>query len=143
MPAVCLHGVSRKTETRNKMNTYYIKQDNGAFAEVTFSDGMLITMIAEKLVGDSLLKATEVIKDTIQKRVSEVIYQSDLGTRTLNYLSTMSITDVVDEAVKDAVAEYDYDGVIENALDDVDIDEMVREKVTDHLDSSSIQVRIN
>lgn len=125
------------------MNTYYIKQDNGAFAEVTFSDGMLITMIAEKLVGDSLIKATEVIKDTIQKRVSEVIYQSDLGARTLNYLSTMNITDVVDEAVKDAVAEYDYDGVIDNALDNVDIDEMVTEKITDHLDSSSIQVRIN
>ena len=125
------------------MNTYYIKQDNGTFAEVTFSDGMLITMIAEKLVGDSLLKATEVIKDTIQKRVSEVIYQSDLGTRTHNYLSTMSITDVVDEAVKDAVAEYDYDGVIDNALDNVDIDEMVAEKITDHLDSSSIQVRIS
>ena len=125
------------------MNTYYIKQDNGAFAEVTFSDGMLITMIAEKLVGDSLLKATEVIKDTIQKRVSEVIYQSDLGTRTLNYLSTMSITDVVDEAVKDAVKDYDYDGVIDNALDSIDIDEMVTQRITDHLDSSSIEVSIN
>lgn len=45
--------------------------------------------------------------------------------------------------VKDAVAEYNYDGVIDNVLDNVDIDEMVTEKVQDHLDSCSIQVRIN
>jgi hypothetical protein len=35
------------------------------------------------------------------------------------------------------------DGVIDNALDAVDIDEMVTEKVSDHLSECSIQVRIN
>ena len=135
--------VQVENQTRNKMNTYYIKQDNGAFAEVTFSEGMLITMIAQKLVEDSLLKATEVIKDAIHKRVSEVIYQSDLGTRTHNYLSTMDITDVVDEEVRKAVNDYDYSDMVESAADGIDIEEMVTEKVQDYLDSTSIQVRIN
>lgn len=143
MPAVCLHGVSGKTETRNKMNTYYIKHDNGAFAEVTFSDGMLITMIAQKLVEDSLLKATDVIKDTIQKRVSEVIYQSDLGTRTLNHLSTVDIGELVDNEISNAVRDYDFSDTIESAVDGINIDEMVEEAVKEHIESCSIQVRIN
>ena len=125
------------------MNTYYIKQDNGAFAEVTFSDGMLITMIAEKLVGDSLLKATEVIKDTIQKRVSEVIYQSDLGARTLNHLSTVDIGELVDNEISNAVRDYDFSDTIESAVDGINIDEMVEEAVKEHMESCSIQVRIN
>ena len=104
---------------------------------------MTIAVKPVKLVEDSLLKATEVIKDAIHKRVSEVIYQSDLGTRTHNYLSTMDITDVVDEEVRKAVNDYDYSDMVESAADGIDIEEMVTEKVQDYLDSTSIQVRIN
>jgi len=124
------------------MTTYYTKQDE-AFTEVTFSDGLLISMIVEKHIKDALFNATALINDSIIIRVNDAVSNSNIQDKVAAHLETLDITNIVDEAVGDAVAEYDYDSVIENALDEVDIDEMVRERVTDHLDSSSIQVKIN
>lgn len=142
MPAVCLHGVSGKTETRNKMNTYY-KQENGNFIATTISVNDAIAAIVQSAATNAIEKANDLIINAVITRVNDAVSDSNIQSRVATHLSAMNITDVVDEAVKNAVAEYDYDGVIENALDNVDIDEMVAEKITDHLDSSSIQVRIN
>lgn len=95
------------------MNTYYIKQDNGAFAEVTFSDGMLITMLTEKLVKDALWNASAIINEGVNKRVSEEIDKLNIAQS------------------------------VQSIADDLDLEDMVSEKVQDHLEDCSIQVRIN
>ena len=94
--------VQVENQTRNKMNTYYIKQDNGAFAEVTFSDGMLITMLTEKLVKDALWNASAIINEGVNKRVSEEIDKLDIAQ------SVQSIADDLDleDMVKDSIHEY-------------------------------------
>jgi hypothetical protein len=140
MPAVCLHGVSRKT--RNKMNTYY-KQDNGTFIPATISSEDAIAILIQSAVTNAVNKVNDIIINAVIARVNDAVSDANIQSRVAAHLETSDITNIVDEAVGNAVSEYDYDSVIENALDDVDIDEMVREKVTDHLDSSSIQVRIN
>ena len=65
--------VQVENQTRNKMNTYYIKQDDGTLAEVTFSDGMLHAMLTEKLVKNALWNASAIINERVNKRVSEEI----------------------------------------------------------------------
>ena len=124
------------------MNTYY-KQENGNFIATTISVNDAIAAIVQSAATNAIEKANDLIINAVITRVNDAVSDSNIQSRVATHLSAMNITDVVDEAVKNAVAEYDYDGVIENALDNVDIDEMVAEKITDHLDSSSIQVRIN
>lgn len=135
--------VQVENQTRNKMNTYYIKHDNGAFAEVTFSNEMLISMVIEKYLKDAIFTSTEIINAAINRKVDKVCDELNIQGKIKEHLSAMELHELVNECVKDAVAEYNYDGVIDNVLDNVDIDEMVTEKVQDHLDSCSIQVRIN
>lgn len=105
--------VQVENQTRNKMNTYYIKQDNGAFAEVTFSDGMLITMLTEKLVKDALWNASAIINEGVNKRVSQEIDKLNI------------------------------DQSVQSIADDLDLEDLISEKVQHHLEDCSIQVRIN
>lgn len=124
------------------MNTYY-KQENGNFIATTISVNDAIAAIVQSAATNAIEKANDLIINAVITRVNDAVSDSNIQSRVETHLSTMNIADVVDEIVKNAIAEYNYDGVIENALDNVDIDEMVAEKITDHLDSSSIQVRIN
>ena len=124
------------------MNTYY-KQDNGTFIPAEISSEDAIAILIQSAVTNAVNKVNDIIINAVIARVNDAVSNSNIQSRVATHLSAMNITDVVDEAVKNAVAEYDYDSVIENALDDIDIDELVSEKVTDHLDSSSIQVRIS
>lgn len=124
------------------MNTYY-KQDNGTFIPATISSEDAIAILIQSAVTNAVNKVNDIIINAVIARVNDAVSDANIQSRVAAHLETSDITNIVDEAVGNAVSEYDYDSVIENALDDVDIDEMVREKVTDHLDSSSIQVRIN
>jgi hypothetical protein len=140
MPAVCLHGVSRKT--RNKMNTYY-KQDNGTFIPATISSEDAIAILIQSAVTNAVNKVNDIIINAVIARVNDAVSDQNIQGKVIEHLGSMDIHDMVNETVGNAIKDYDYDGVIDNALDGVDIDEMVTEKITDHLDSCSIQVRIN
>jgi hypothetical protein len=124
------------------MNTYF-KHDNGNYIPTLISVEDAIAAIVQSAVTNAVNKSNDIIINAVIARVNDAVSSSNIQDKVAAHLETSDITNIVDEAVGDAVAEYDYDSVIENALDDVDIDEMVREKVTDHLDSSSIQVKIN
>jgi len=94
--------VQVENQTRNKMNTYYIKQDDGTFAEVTFSDGMLHAMLTEKLVKNALCEASAIINERVNKRVSEEIDKLNIAQ------SVQSIADDLDmeDMVKDSIESY-------------------------------------
>ena len=124
------------------MNTYY-KQDNGTFIPAEISSEDAIAILIQSAVTNAVNKVNDIIINAVIARVNDAVSNSNIQSRVATHLSAMNITDVVDEAVKNAVAEYDYDSVIENALDSIDIDELVSDKVTDHLDTCSIQVRFS
>jgi hypothetical protein len=124
------------------MNTYY-KNDNGNFIQAEISSEDAIAILIQSAVTNAVNKVNNLIIDAVIIRVNDAVSNANIQDKVAAYLDTLDTTHMIDEAVGNAVAEYDYDSVIENALDDVDIDEMVRERVTDHLDSSSIQVKIN
>jgi hypothetical protein len=123
------------------MTTYYTKQDE-AFKEVTFSDGLLISMIVEKHIKDALFNATALINDSIIIRVNDAVSNSNIQEKVKDHLATTNVGELVDNAISNAVRDYDYDGTIDSALDSVDIDELVLELVKEHLDSCSIQVSL-
>lgn len=135
--------VQVENQTRNKMNTYYIKQDNGAFAEVTFSDGMLISMVIEKHIKDAIFNAHSLINSAIADKVNKLCDELNITGRIKEHLSTMNMADVIDEQVASAISNYDYSDIIESATEGVDVDEMVSEAVQEYLSNTSIQVRIN
>ena len=124
------------------MQTYY-KQDNGTFIPAEISSEDAIAILIQSAVTNAVNKVNTLIINEVISRVNDAVSDANIQGRVAAHLETVSIGDIVDEAVSDAVKNYDYDGVIDNALDGVDIDEMVTEKVTDHLDTCSIQVRIN
>ena len=124
------------------MQTYY-RKENEQFIVTSIGSEEAIAILIGSAVTNAVTKVNDIIINAVIARVNDAVSDSNIQSRVATHLSAMNITDVVDEAVKNAVAEYDYDGVIDNALDGVDIDEMVTEKITDHLDSCSIQVRIN
>lgn len=125
------------------MNTYYIKHDNGAFAEVTFSNEMLISMVIEKYLKDAILNATAFINEAIDRKVDKVCDELNIQDKIREHLGTINILDIVDDNVDQAVREYNYDAMVENAADEIDINEMVTEAVQEYLSNTSIQVRIN
>jgi hypothetical protein len=135
--------VQVENQTRNKMNTYYIKQDNGAFAEVTFSDGMLISMVIEKHIKDAIFNAHSLINSAIADKVNKLCDELNITGRIKEHLGTINMADVIDEQVASAISNYDYSDIIESATEGVDVDEMVSEAVQEYLSNTSIQVRIN
>jgi len=124
------------------MQTYY-KNDNGNFIQAEISSEDAIAILIQSAVTNAVNKVNNLIIDAVIIRVNDAVSNANIQGKVIEHLSSMDIHDMVYENVGNAIKDYDYDGVIDNALDAIDIDEMVSEKVTDHLDSSSIQVRIN
>ena len=124
------------------MNTYY-KQDNGTFIPATISSEDAIAILIQSAVTNAVNKVNDIIINAVIARVNDAVNDANIQNKVEAHLSTMDIGVIVEEAASNAARDYDYDSAIDNALAGVDIDEMVRERVTDHLDSSSIQVRIN
>jgi benzoyl-CoA reductase/2-hydroxyglutaryl-CoA dehydratase subunit BcrC/BadD/HgdB len=124
------------------MNTYY-KNDNGNFIATTISVDDAIAAIVQSAVTNAVNKANDIIINAVINRVECAVGETNIKGMVDSYLSSASLSDSIDDALSKAIDNYDYDGVIDNTLDSIDIDEMVTEKVTDHLDSCSIQVRIN
>jgi len=110
------------------MTKYYTKQDE-AFTEVTFSDGLLISMIVEKHIKDALFNATSLINDTIKARID-------------NHFSTMDLSDLIDDKVSAAIDDYDIEDKVDTAVADYDIDAKVTEHIDDFLSNANIQVSI-
>lgn len=124
------------------MNTYF-KHDNGTFIPAQISSEDAMAILIQSAVTNAVNKVNDIIINALIARVNDAVSDANIQSKVAAHLETSDITNIVDEAVSDAVKDYDYDGVIDNALDSIDIDEMVAEKITDHLDSSSIQVKIN
>jgi hypothetical protein len=124
------------------MNTYY-KNDNGNFIATSISVDDAIAAIVQSAVTNAVNKANDIIINAVITRVSSAVEDSNIKAMVDAHLATVSIGDIVDEAVGNAVRDYDYDDTICQAIDQIDIDEMVTDKVTDYLDSTSIQVRIS
>ena len=124
------------------MQTYY-KQDNGNFIQAEISSEDAIAILIQSAVTNAVNKVNNLIIDAVIIRVNDAVSNQNIQGKVIEHLGAMDIHDLVNENVENAIKDYDYDGVIDNALDSIDIDEMVTEKVTDHLDSCSIQVRIN
>jgi nicotinamidase-related amidase len=124
------------------MNTYY-KNDNGNFIATTISVDDAITALVQSATKNAVDKVNDIITNFVVSRVDSAVSDYNIQERVKDHLATTNIGELVDNAISNAVRDYDYDDTIESALDSVDIDEIVREKVTDHLDSCSIQVRIN
>ena len=106
------------------MNTYYTKQDE-AFTEVTFSDGLLISMIVEKHIKDALFNATALINARIDE-----------------HLSTMDLGDLIEEKISAAIDDYDIEDKVDTAVADYDIDEKVSDHINDFLSNANIQISI-
>jgi len=124
------------------MNTYY-KNDNGNFIATTISVDDAITALVQSATKNAVDKVNDIITNFVISRVDSAVSDSNIQERVKDHLATTNIGELVDNAISNAVRDYDYDDTIESALDSIDIDEMVTEKVTDHLDSCSIQVRID
>ena len=124
------------------MNTYY-KNDNGNFIPAEISSEDAIAILIQSAVTNAVNKVNTLIINEVISRVNDAVSDSTIQERVKDHLATTNVGELVDNAISNAVRDYDYVDTIESALDSVDIDEMVTEKVTDHLDSCSIQVRIN
>ena len=124
------------------MNTYY-KNDYGNFIPAEISSEDAIAILIQSAVTNAVNKVNTLIINEVISRVNDAVSDSNIQERVKDHLATTNIGELVDNAISNAVRDYAYDDTIESALDSVDIDEMVTEKVTDHLDSCSIQVRIN
>jgi hypothetical protein len=125
------------------MNTYYTKNPvNDTYTPATISADDAIAIIVQSAVTNAVNKANDIIASAVTARVTSAVEEANIKTMVASHLLTVNIGDIVDEALNDAARGYDYDGTIENAIDNLNIDEMVSEKVTDHLDSCSIQVSI-
>lgn len=124
------------------MNTYY-KQDNGTFIPAEISSEDAIAILIQSAVTNAVNKVNDIIINAVIARVNDAVSDANIQNKVEAHLSTMDIGVIVEEAASNTARDYDYDSAIENALAGVDIDEMVIEKVTDHLDSCSIQVRIS
>ena len=128
------------------MNTYYTKNGDGTYQEVTFPIKSLIEMLVESYTKDAVFNATAMINEEISKAVRDVIapmVTDKVRPAVDEHLNTINIADIVDDHVDQAVRDYDYSSIVESVADDVNIEEIVEEKVRDHLDSCCIQVRIN
>ena len=128
------------------MNTYYTKNGDGTYQEVTFPIKSLIEMLVESYTKDAVFNATAMINEEISKAVRDVIapmVTDKVRPAVDEHLNTINIADIVDDHIDQAVRDYDYSSIVESVADDVNIEEMVEEKVRDHLDGCCIQVRIS
>ena len=124
------------------MNTYY-KNDNGNFIPAEISSEDAIAILIQSAVTNAVNKVNTLIINEVISRVNDAVSDSNIQERVKDHLATTNVGELVDNAISNAVRDYDYDDTIESALDSVDIDELVSELVKEHLDSCSIQVRIN
>jgi hypothetical protein len=124
------------------MNTYY-KNDNGNFISTQISVDDAIAAIVQSAVTNAVNKANDIIINAVINRVECAVGDANIKGMVESYLSSANLSESIDDALSKAIDNYDYDKTIDQAIDQIDIDEMVTEKVTDYLDSTSIQVRIN
>ena len=124
------------------MNTYY-KQDNGTFIPATISSEDAIAILIQSAVTNAVNKVNDIIINAVIARVNDAVSDANIQSMVAARLELTDISLIVDEAVGNAVRNYDYDGVIDNALDGVDIDEMVTDKINDHLGDCDIKISIN
>lgn len=124
------------------MQTYYKNEKGEGLVPAEISSEDAIAILIQSAVTNAVNKVNNLIKDSIIIRVNDAVSNSNIQEKVRDHLATTDIGELVDNALSNAVRDYDYDGAIDNALDGVDIDEMVTEKVTQHLDECTIQVSL-
>ena len=132
------------------MTQYYrqaTSEDTGVvpnqMVKATISSEDAIAILIQSAVTNAVTKVNDIIINAVIARVNDAVSDANIQRRVAARLELTDINLIVDEAVGKAVRNYDYDGVIDNALDGVDIDEMVTDKINDHLGDCDIKISIN
>jgi len=124
------------------MQTYYRNENGEGFHPAEISSEDAIAILIQSAVTNAVNKVNDLIINEVISRVKDAVSNANIQSRVAAHLETSDIGDIVDEAVSNAVRDYDYGDVIEKTLDSTDMVEMVTEKVTDHLEECTIQVSI-
>ena len=132
------------------MTQYYrqaTSEDTGVvpnqMVKATISSEDAIAILIQSAVTNAVTKVNDIIINAVIARVNDAVSDANIQSMVAARLELTDISLIVDEAVGNAVRNYDYDGVIDNALDGVDIDEMVTDKINDHLGDCDIKISIN
>ena len=124
------------------MQTYY-RKENEQFIVTSIGSEEAIAILIGSAVTNAVTKVNDIIINAVIARVNDAVSDANIQSMVAARLELTDISLIVDEAVGNAVRNYDYDGVIDNALDGVDIDEMVTDKINDHLGDCDIKISIN
>lgn len=124
------------------MQTYY-RKENEQFILASIGSEEAIAILIGSAVTNAVTKVNDLIINEVISRVKDAVSDANIQSMVAARLELTDISLIVDEAVGNAVRNYDYDGVIDNALDGVDIDEMVTDKINDHLGDCDIKISIN
>lgn len=124
------------------MQTYY-RKENEQFIVTSIGSEEAIAILIGSAVTNAVTKVNDIIINEVIARVKDAVSDANIQSMVAARLELTDISLIVDEAVNNAVRNYDYDGVIDNALDGVDIDEMVIDKINDHLGDCDIKISIN
>jgi len=84
----------------------------------------------------------DIITNFVRSRVESAVENANIQEKVRDHLATTDIGELVDNAISNAVQDYNYDGIISDVIDGADIEAMVTEKVTEHLDECTIQVSL-
>ncbi len=132
------------------MTQYYrqaTSEDTGVvpnqMVKATISSEDAIAILIQSAVTNAVNKVNDIIITEVIARVKDAVSDANIQSKVATRLELTDISLIVDEAVRNEVRNYDYNGVIDNALDGVDIDEMVTDKINDHLGDCNIKISIN
>lgn len=124
------------------MQTYYIKE-NDEFIVRSIGSEEAIAILVGSAVTNAVNKVNDIIINAVILRVNDAVSAANIGSMVEAHLGTMDMANVIDEALGEAIQDYDFENAIDNAIDDADINTLVKEKVTDHLDDLDIKISLD
>ena len=124
------------------MQTYYRNDKGEGFHPVEISSEDAIAILIQSAVTNAVNKVNDLIINEVISRVKDAVSNANIQEKVKDHLATTDIGELVDNAISNAVQDYNYDGIISDVIDGADIEAMVTEKVTEHLDECTIQVSL-
>jgi len=124
------------------MQTYYRNDKGEGFHPVDISSEDAIAALVQSATKNAVAKVDDIITNFVRSRVESAVENANIQGKVKDHLATTDIGELVDNAISNAVQDYNYDGIISDVIDGADIEAMVTEKVTEHLDECTIQVSL-